>query len=231
MHTMTITSLTMAKQRILKCRKVLLPNRSSFKKDNETHFVQGSVKYFWECKKCALLPYQFRAPGSVVFSVDEPSVSIPYVYRHLFACKWARPLSEFTKTGTKIRSGLNQLHQAYIDSIYTQNKSLDRGQCDIYFTDICRRVIERRSNRRKSTVRQSKVKSASFSINENEIQGDLQHLSKHTRSRTINTKSLLKEPVSYLSKSRLRRGSLSRPTTNRIKRQRFLSIHKHQVEI
>ena len=88
-----------------------------------------------------------------------------------------------------------------------------------------------RSNRRKITVQKAKVKSTTCSNDENEKQGDSQHQSKHTASYSVNTKSLLKEPVSYVSNSRLQRGSPSRPTKNRIKRQRFLSIHKHQVEL
>lgn len=53
-------------------------------------FVEGDVEYFWECKHCKHLPYQWRASGSVVFSCDQPSIAV--VGTHLKKCHGKKPL-------------------------------------------------------------------------------------------------------------------------------------------
>eukprot|EP00979_Chaetoceros_neogracilis_P017765 scaffold10270_cov417-Chaetoceros_neogracile.AAC.19 len=53
-------------------------------------FVEGSVEHFWECKHCSLLPFHWRATGSVVFCAEIPTIEL--VGRHLSVCQGKKPL-------------------------------------------------------------------------------------------------------------------------------------------
>lgn len=54
-------------------------------------FVPTETKNFWECNGCRMLPLEFRAKGSVVFSAGEPSND--QVSRHLSECGGNKPLA------------------------------------------------------------------------------------------------------------------------------------------
>ncbi len=62
-----------------------VPNRK-----DPSAFKEGELEHFWECKHCKSLPLQWRATGSVVFSVDAPTIDI--VGRHLSVCQGSNPL-------------------------------------------------------------------------------------------------------------------------------------------
>ena len=48
-------------------------------------FVPSSTRFFWECKKCAVLPYQWRSSCSVVFSYAPPA---PHdIEKHRLVCQ------------------------------------------------------------------------------------------------------------------------------------------------
>eukprot|EP00814_Leptocylindrus_danicus_P000451 CAMPEP_0116025116 /NCGR_PEP_ID=MMETSP0321-20121206/12807_1 /TAXON_ID=163516 /ORGANISM="Leptocylindrus danicus var. danicus, Strain B650" /LENGTH=951 /DNA_ID=CAMNT_0003497149 /DNA_START=550 /DNA_END=3402 /DNA_ORIENTATION=+ len=48
-------------------------------------FVPSSTKFFWECKNCAVLPYQWRSSCSVVFSYGPPTRHD--IEKHQLVCK------------------------------------------------------------------------------------------------------------------------------------------------
>lgn len=53
-------------------------------------FVPSTIEHFWECTGCRTVPLDFRAKGSVVFSVNEPTND--QVARHLQICGENKPL-------------------------------------------------------------------------------------------------------------------------------------------
>jgi endogenous inhibitor of DNA gyrase (YacG/DUF329 family) len=53
-------------------------------------FVPTTTEHFWECNGCRTVPLDFRAKGSVVFSVNEPTND--QVSRHLQICSGNKPL-------------------------------------------------------------------------------------------------------------------------------------------
>ena len=53
-------------------------------------FVQCETEHFWECSGCRLVPFDFRARGSVVFSVAEPPPE--KIEQHLRNCTGGTPL-------------------------------------------------------------------------------------------------------------------------------------------
>ena len=53
-------------------------------------FVPSDTQYFWECNSCRHIPFDFRAKGSVVYSVGEPSRD--KIDGHLQCCT-GRPLT------------------------------------------------------------------------------------------------------------------------------------------
>ena len=54
-------------------------------------FVPTETKNFWECNGCRMVPLEFRARGSVVFSAGEPSND--QVSKHLSECGGSKPLT------------------------------------------------------------------------------------------------------------------------------------------
>ncbi len=54
-------------------------------------FVPTETKNFWECNGCRMVPLEFRAKGSVVFSAGEPSND--QISRHLSECSGNKPLT------------------------------------------------------------------------------------------------------------------------------------------
>lgn len=53
-------------------------------------FVPSEMRCFWECVRCRSLEVPFRARGSVVFSVDEPTPEM--IQDHLKICNGSKPL-------------------------------------------------------------------------------------------------------------------------------------------
>lgn len=53
-------------------------------------FVPAEMRCFWECSGCRTVDIQFRARGSVVFSVEEPTQEM--IEDHLKICNGSKPL-------------------------------------------------------------------------------------------------------------------------------------------
>jgi len=53
-------------------------------------FIQGNIEHFWECENCNMLPFPWRATGSVVFSRTFPSLGT--VDKHLEICQGKKPM-------------------------------------------------------------------------------------------------------------------------------------------
>jgi hypothetical protein len=54
-------------------------------------FVPSDTEHFWECSVCRSIPFDFRAKGSVLFSVEEPPAG--KIEQHLRNCTGAKPLA------------------------------------------------------------------------------------------------------------------------------------------
>ena len=54
-------------------------------------FVPTTTEHFWECNGCRMVPLEFRARGSVVFSAGQPSND--QVAKHLLICGGNKPLT------------------------------------------------------------------------------------------------------------------------------------------
>lgn len=65
-------------------------NEIEIDRNDPSAFVAGSIEHFWECKHCNMLPFPWRASGSVVFSADTPTIE--QVSRHLSICQGKKPL-------------------------------------------------------------------------------------------------------------------------------------------
>jgi AAA ATPase containing von Willebrand factor type A (vWA) domain len=53
-------------------------------------FVEGEIENFWECSYCNMLPFPWRATGSVVFCTEKPTIDV--VSKHLSVCQGKKPL-------------------------------------------------------------------------------------------------------------------------------------------
>lgn len=53
-------------------------------------FVPSEVKCFWECSNCRSVEIPYRARGSVIFSVEEPTLGM--IEDHLKICNGSKPL-------------------------------------------------------------------------------------------------------------------------------------------
>eukprot|EP00957_Ditylum_brightwellii_P058662 4448992-Ditylum_brightwellii.AAC.1 len=60
------------------------------KEIDHSSFAAGRVENFWECKHCNIIPYPWRAKGSVVFSSSKPSIGL--IEKHLKNCMGRTPL-------------------------------------------------------------------------------------------------------------------------------------------
>jgi hypothetical protein len=68
----------------------LLAGMKSSTNIEKRSFIPTTTEHFWECNGCRTVPLEFRAKGSVVFSVNEPSND--QVARHLQICNGNKPL-------------------------------------------------------------------------------------------------------------------------------------------
>lgn len=53
-------------------------------------FLEGEIENFWECSYCNMLPFPWRATGSVVFCTEKPTIDM--VSKHLSVCQGKKPL-------------------------------------------------------------------------------------------------------------------------------------------
>jgi len=73
--------------------QVILSNKAREQTDilkDASSYIEGAVEHFWECKHCNMLPFPWRASGSVVFCATAPTMEL--VRKHLAVCQGKKPL-------------------------------------------------------------------------------------------------------------------------------------------
>mmetsp|Transcript_19554 Transcript_19554/g.23966 ORF Transcript_19554/g.23966 Transcript_19554/m.23966 type:complete len:240 (+) Transcript_19554:120-839(+) len=197
------------------------------------HFVPaGSIKYFWECKRCRLLPYQFRAPGSVVFSFDDPCASTPYVSQHLNICAWSLPLSAHVSVRSTAHNETPGAQKSNLKYSVTKPNAIYRARCDTRLINTCKNLAKERSCRTSNSHRQIKIESPECSTEESVRQTKLRLLSSaRMHGSRSKTSSVMKDHKYCSSKPGAKKKLGIRLGTKRLRRIHFTSINERQVEI
>jgi hypothetical protein len=74
-------------------------------KDTSSAFVEGGIENFWECSYCNMLPFPWRATGSVVFCNEKPTIDL--VAKHLSVCQGKKPLRIPRNAAIKMKKAIN----------------------------------------------------------------------------------------------------------------------------